>query len=583
MPKKSVWEMGKIERLHHSLAGRTFRSLLLICIVISLAAGAFGFVLYGATVNREYRIKTWQDARVAEKVLDINEIRREAEVAVSVYGSLTEEERKADPSEYVDKYDDVRGSAFERQRSKLHEIKESTDDVAVYIAFLDPEHNRMVYILDSDPTDHFCPPGTWDEIKPEWLNGYINGAEPHFLDALYNTGVMPSIIYRMDKYGYRSSAAVTLFKEGSYPVMVFAEANMNEVTDASRTFLFQYAMILILITVLVVAVALWHIRRTVVDPINSLADAAKSYTEERNDGQRSDAHFAKVNVRTGDEIENLALTMKMMEQELAQYVQNLTKVTAEKERVNTELSLATRIQSEMLPNIFPAFPEREEFNIFASMDPAKEVGGDFYDFFFVDHDHLALVIADVSGKGIPAAMFMTMSKAMIQSRAMTGNAPAKVLEDVNNIICANNRETMFVTVWLGILDLNTGELKAANAGHEYPILKSPDGPFEIVKDKHGFVIGGMKGMKYKDYDLQMEPGSKLFVYTDGVPEAKDGDDNMFEIDRTVEALNSAADKSPEEIVKAVSDSAWAFVGDAEQFDDMTMLCIEYCGKGSLSK
>ena len=176
------------------------------------------------------------------------------------------------------------------------------------------------------------------------------------------------------------------------------------------------------------------------------------------------------------------------------------------------------------------------------------------------------------------AMFMTMAKAMIQTRTMTGNSPDKVLEDVNNIICANNRETMFVTVWLGILDLNTGKLTAANAGHEYPIIKAPDGPFDVVKDKHGFVVGGMKGVKYKSYELQLEPGSKLFVYTDGIPEAKDDYDEMFGIGRTVQALNESAEKGPEQIIKAVGESVWAFVGDAEQFDDMTMLCIEYYGK-----
>ena len=578
MPKKTVWEMSAFEKMHYSLGGRTFRAILLLSLVISIAAGAFGFILYAATVNREYRIKTYQDAKVATTALDINEVRREAEIAVSVYDSLSEEERTGDPSEWLTKYDDVRGPIFERQRRKLFEIMEASDDVACYIAFLDVPNNRMVYIMDCDPTDHFCPPGTWDEMKPEWIDGYINGAEPHFLDNLYGTGVMPSIIYRMEKYGYRSSASVALFNQDKYPVMLFCEANMDAVTKASNHFLVQYAILLIVLTLAVLVISIWHIKRTVVGPINKLAEAAGSYAESRMDEQRDQRYFNNLDIRTGDEIENLSLTMKMMEDDLAQYVQNLTKVTAEKERVNTELSLATRIQNEMLPNIFPAFPERDEFTVYASMDPAKEVGGDFYDFFFVDHDRLALVIADVSGKGIPAAMFMTMAKAMIQTRTMTGNSPDKVLEDVNNIICANNRETMFVTVWLGILDLNTGTLTAANAGHEYPILKAPDGPFDVVKDKHGFVVGGMKGVKYKSYELQLEPGSKLFVYTDGIPEAKDDYDEMFGIGRTVQALNESAEKGPEQIIKAVGESVWAFVGDAEQFDDMTMLCIEYYGK-----
>ena len=578
MPKKSVWEMSELERNHYSLGGRTFRAILTLSLLISLAAGAFGFFLYGASVNREYRIKTWQDARVAAEALDMNEMRREADIVISVYDSLSEEERTGEPSAWLDKYQNVYSVDFDRERKTLREIMQASDDIAAYTAFLDVEHCRMVYIADCDPTDHFCPPGTWDEMEPEWIDGYINGAEPHLLDGLYGTPRMTSIIYRMAKYGYRSSASVTMFTESGYPVMVFLEADMNQVTNASRTFILQYALLLIVITAGALIFSMRHIRKTVVDPINSLADAAKAYTEDRNDGQRDAEHFAALDIHTGDEIENLSLTMKAMEQDLARYVQNLTEVTAEKERVNTELSLATRIQAEMLPNIFPAFPDRDEFNIYASMTPAKEVGGDFYDFFFVDHEHLALVIADVSGKGIPAAMFMTMTKAMIQTQAIAGGTPHQVLEKVNDIVCANNKEKMFVTVWLGILDLETGVLTASNAGHEYPVLKQPDGIFELIKDKHGFVIGGMPKLKYKDYELELKPGSKLFVYTDGVPEAKNDEGSMFGIDRTVLVLNRAKDSDPDQIISAVKDGVQEFVGEAEQFDDMTMLCIEYRGK-----
>ena len=243
-----------------------------------------------------------------------------------------------------------------------------------------------------------------------------------------------------------------------------------------------------------------------------------------------------------------------------------------------ELDVANRLQADMLPNIFPAFPDRKEFNIYASMTPAKEVGGDFYDFFFVDRDHLALVIADVSGKGIPAAMFMMMAKSMIQTQVMTGHSPKQVLSDVNRLICANNRENMFVTVWLGILNIKTGVITASNAGHEYPIIKTPDGEFEILKDKHGFVIGGMARMKFTEYEQQMQPGSKLFVYTDGVPEATNSAEELFGLDRTVNALNRVKDSDPMEILKSVEHDVAEFVGGAEQFDDLTMLGLEYKGE-----
>ena len=242
-----------------------------------------------------------------------------------------------------------------------------------------------------------------------------------------------------------------------------------------------------------------------------------------------------------------------------------------------DLALATRIQGDMLPNVFPAFPERDEFDIYASMNPAKEVGGDFYDFFFIDENHLGIVMADVSGKGVPAALFMMISMTLIKNNALSGKSPSKVLEDTNNQICANNKEEMFVTVWFGILDIKNGDLIAANAGHEFPMLKTPNGSFEIYKDQHGFVIGGMKDMKYKEYALKLEPGSTLFLYTDGVPEATNSQNELFGVERTVDALNANPGSNPEELLNAVNDAVWEFVGDASQFDDLTMLCIKFNG------
>ena len=266
-----------------------------------------------------------------------------------------------------------------------------------------------------------------------------------------------------------------------------------------------------------------------------------------------------------------------MEEQIQSYVEDLTKITAEKEHISTELSLASRIQASMLPHSFPPFPERREFDIYAVMDPAREVGGDFYDFFFIDEDHLCLLIADVSGKGIPGALFMMISKVILQSCAMLGKSAAEILTKTNEALCSNNQAQMFVTVWLGILEVSTGKLTAANAGHEYPVLKRADGAYELFKDKHGFIIGGMEDMQYKEYKLQLKPGDKLFVYTDGVPEATDRDQQLFGTDRMVEALNREPDASPEQTLKNVQKAVDAFVKDAEQFDDLTMLCIQYNG------
>ena len=287
--------------------------------------------------------------------------------------------------------------------------------------------------------------------------------------------------------------------------------------------------------------------------------------------------------RTGDEIEILAESFATLSKRTRTYIEQITRITAEKERIGTELALATRIQADMLPNIFPAFPDRREFDIYATMNPAKEVGGDFYDFFLIDETHLGIVIADVSGKGVPAALFMMIAKILVQNYAVSGRSPAQVLEAVNRQICANNREEMFVTVWLGVLDIKTGEIVAANAGHEFPAVRQTGERFELIKQRHGFVIGGLEGVKYREYSLTLKPGSRLFVYTDGVPEATNTKNELFGTDRMLDALNADPAATPAEILMNVQKAVDGFVQDAEQFDDLTMLCLEYRGEQAEQK
>ena len=340
--------------------------------------------------------------------------------------------------------------------------------------------------------------------------------------------------------------------------------------QSSRSFR-RSALLILIVVILLIAnafVAALSFSDKITNPIHVMTQRIEDVTGERFVFKMDDVY------RTGDEIEILANTFGKLSDQMEEYLRHILAMTAEKERVGTELALATRIQADMLPNKFPAFPDRQEFHVFASMTPAKEVGGDFYDFFFVDDDRLALVIADVSGKGIPAAMFMMMAKNMIQNQAMAGHSPQEVLGTVNQLICENNKEEMFVTVWFGILDLASGILTAANAGHEYPVVKTPDGPFEVFKDKHGFVLGTMEGIRYKEYEMHLEPGAKLFVYTDGLSEAQNSEEELFGRDRIVQALNSAMDEPPEGLLRAVDEAVGEFVGDAEQFDDLTMLCVK---------
>ena len=361
--------------------------------------------------------------------------------------------------------------------------------------------------------------------------------------------------------------------DGSVKALLCVQRQMDVLLNFRNKFLGYIILALIILIIVVVVGQSLFLHRTLLRPLKLISDEAIRFSSE-NTVPETKLHDK---IRNKDEIGGLAESIDLMETQIHEYIDNITRITADKQRIETELSLATRIQTSMLPNIFPAFPDRKEFDIYASMKPAKEVGGDFYDFFLVDDDHLALVIADVSGKGIPAALFMMISKTVIQNYTMTNKNVKLALEAANAQICKNNREDMFVTVWLGILDLKTGVLTAANAGHEFPVVKQQDGPFEIFKDKHGLFIGGFDTAKYSEYEIKLEKGAKLFLYTDGLAEATDANAELFGFDRIVKALRTAEDGTPKEIVEAVDGAVNDFVKDAPQFDDLTRLCVEYKG------
>ena len=239
-----------------------------------------------------------------------------------------------------------------------------------------------------------------------------------------------------------------------------------------------------------------------------------------------------------------------------------------------ELNVATNIQKSMLPCIFPAFPERSEFDIFATMDPAKEVGGDFYDFFMVDERHLAIVMADVSGKGVPAALFMVIGKTLIKDHTQPERDLGEVFSEVNNILCESNSEGLFITAFEGVLDLVTGEFNYVNAGHEMPFI-CRNGNFEAYKIKPGFVLAGMEGMRYRAGSMTLNAGDKIFQYTDGVTEATNAHNELYGMERLSAVLNRNTENSPEEILSAIKKDIDMFVGSAPQFDDITMLCLKY--------
>ena len=352
-------------------------------------------------------------------------------------------------------------------------------------------------------------------------------------------------------------------------------AMMKDVSDQTingSVYAVFYQVILLIILMLLMYF-------TVIRPLKHVQENIRLYAKEKN-GRVAVKGLTKIlsGIRGGfprnNEIGILSQDVTGLVMEIDDYIERIEVISADRQRIETELELASRIQRNVLTTSFPSEPE---FDLYATMIPAKEVGGDFYDFYMHDDDHLVLVIADVSGKGIPAALFMMSTMNIVRNAAIREISPAKILEVVNDELCVNNQEEMFVTVWVGVLEISSGILTAANAGHEYPVYKDAGDQFRLMRDKHGFLLGSFEGMKHTDYEVQMKPGSKLFVYTDGLPEATDSNQELYGTERMLEALCEVQDESPHRILNHTYQAVQEFIGDAEQFDDLTMLCIEYHG------
>ena len=340
----------------------------------------------------------------------------------------------------------------------------------------------------------------------------------------------------------------------------------NNISDSKKTIV----VILVVLFLLGILNAM-ILAKKIVKPLNAMAERVTSLGGDDLAFKMEDTYL------TGDEIQVLAENFEALSLKTLNYIDQVKKVTAEKERIGAELNVATQIQADMLPRIFPPFPDRKEFDLFASMNPAKEVGGDFYDYFLIDDDHIALVMADVSGKGVPAALFMVIAKTLIKNRAQMGGTPSEILADVNDQLCEGNEAELFVTCWFAVIEISTGKGWAANAGHEHPALKHKDGQFELITYKHSPALAVMPGIPFRQHEFELKPGDVFFVYTDGVAEATDAKNELFGPERMINVLNREPDANAKKLVENMAAGIEDFVEDAPQFDDITMLCFEYFG------
>lgn len=435
-------------------------------------------------------------------------------------------------------------------------------DLKYYYVFV-PLEDDLVYIWDADNYPGSCELGQHEN--------YMEGGKEAVEEIWCQNPPENIKTTKTKKYGFIASAFTPIYNSKGDPVAVAAvDLSMHGLYERIFWFI-EHMLIIIGLITLAAIILLYHtINQSLVQPIQELTVSAGEIVNNLENEER-----IELNIKTGDELETLADAFTKMDLDLRSYINEVEKMTAEKEKLGAELNVAKNIQASMLPH---KFPERDDFEIYASMDPAKEVGGDFYDFFMIDDDHLAMVMADVSGKGVPAALFMVIAKTLIKNIAKTGVGPAEVLSKVNKQLCESNDAEMFVTVWLGILELSTGRGISANAGHEHPAFKKAGGQYELVIYKHSPAVAVMDGLSFTEREFEMKPGDTLFVYTDGVPEASDKDNVLFGTDRMIEVLNAAPEATPEHVLCSMRTALDDFVGQAPQFDDITMLCLQYNGK-----
>ena len=532
-------------------------------VLLSSIAVAVSYHTYKTTMDGHYKTLTSNLAKTAASQLDADDLLRYYDEVkkIGTYDNdkyWNDEEYKAD---YDAKAEAIKDESYHSMMDTLFEIKDSNDITFMYVQKLEGDY--CTYIMDADTAEDRCQLGTRHEVS-----GPTKEAEnPEY-------GI-PAFITN-DEYGWLcTSMEPVLDKNGKPVALVGVDISMDEIMNDRMNYLRSMIILIGIVAVLMSTLILFLIDLTLIKPINKVSEAAKSFVEDKSKEKAGESAVSLLDIRTGDEVELLSEAIKQMEKDINNYITHLTYITAEKERIGAELDVATHIQSSMLPCIFPAFPEIAEFDIYATMTPAKEVGGDFYDFFMVDDRHLAVVMADVSGKGVPAALFMVIGKTLIKDHTLPGTDLSTVFFEVNNILCESNSEDLFITAFEGVLDLETGDFSFVNAGHETPFISFNGGEFEPYKVRSGFVLAGMQGVKYRSGSIKLSPGDKIFLYTDGVTEATDADNGLFGSERLKDALNKAADLSPHEILPAVKADIDAFVGSAPQFDDITMLCMEY--------
>ena len=556
----------KRKQYFRSFSFNLISAFMSLIILMSLTIATIGYVRFTMSFQEQYTDSAYRTGETAEILVaargEGNEYLTDEEGNVLLVPGAIDYylSTKGETEEYKEILRNINILTIKQNVSIVYVIKVKDDFSGYYSVFNSPNPYTTTYTPWEVGTEHPIEDSEYKEFYKQLYSKEIK----HVSAIRKGSGSIPDHV---------TSLMAMYDTNGEVTALMCVQRPMSGLSQARR----QYMVVVAIFTgVLLVGVALtWHfyLKRQFADPLKKVVAEAERFAK------TTSAPEEQLNTKISRilEISSLAESVNNMEVETLEYINNLTNITKEREKFNAELDVARQIQESSLQVQFPPFPNRKEFDLYASMTAAKQVGGDFYDFFFVDEDRLALVIADVSGKGVPAALFMMVTKILINEMATHFKTAGEILTAINERICAHNTADMFVTVWLGILDLKTGKLDISNGGHDDPAIYRKGKSFAIEQTKHGFVVGGLEGVQYKDAEIQLYPGDKIFLYTDGVTEATREDKAMFQFDGMLSALQKHRNKDPQKIIEGVKADVEKFVAGAPQFDDMTMLCLEYKG------
>ena len=455
-----------------------------------------------------------------------------------------------------------RTASYERVKSILDGFVRNFDLNMIYVSVPEgPDYTKITYIYN--PVN---PKSRFHEFPLGYQEIYIQKDYNTSAKAVMEEGkIIVRHTLKTRSGSHITSMSPVYDSNGNIIAVLGAQKSIQEFVSSVRQYLAIISTVCLIFTLCFITIFTYLFNRGIIKPIIIVTKESDRFSSLWKDPAEN-----LLNINNRDELGILAHSFYQMEKDMCTYIEDLKNVTAEKERISTELNVATKIQSDMLPKGYPAIPERTDFDLYATMEPAKEVGGDLYDYILLDQDHLLLIVGDVSGKGVPAALFMVVAKTLLDSHAIQKLSPQEIFSVTNNQLSGNNESGMFVTCWLGILEFSTGELKYVNAGHPAPVLFH-DGEYKFLDTKPNFVLGGMEGLPYKEHTVHLDKGDRLFVYSDGVTEATNAQEQLFGDQNLLDALKNTKNLNSRDVIKEVRNQIDGFVKEAEQFDDITML------------